>query len=198
MDAQGNNVVIDDMSITGGIHVVGGNVEVHDSTISNGHAAQGGGIYLANGNMEINRRPSPEQHRPARGVEVQLPAVIWRSTTPSSPATWPWDPAASQPSAAPFTQQGATSRSTTRRSTVTWQSASPVNQGEMGVMHLEEDCSSPARTWRSTTRRFPATKHSAATEVTVRPAPRAGSPDRMAGTGATALAAASTSALPRS
>ena len=47
-------MVIRDLSIVGCIHVVGCNVEVHDSTISGGHAVQGGDIYVANGNLEIN------------------------------------------------------------------------------------------------------------------------------------------------
>ena len=50
----GGNLVINDMSIVGGIHADGANVEVHDSTISGGHAFQGGGIYVVNGNLEIN------------------------------------------------------------------------------------------------------------------------------------------------
>ncbi len=54
MNDTGGNLVIKDMSIVGAIHVVDGNVEVHDSTISGGHASQGGGIYVLNGNLEIN------------------------------------------------------------------------------------------------------------------------------------------------
>ena len=51
---NGGNLVIKDMSIVGSVHVVDGNLVVHDSTISGGHAAQGGGILVVNGNLEIN------------------------------------------------------------------------------------------------------------------------------------------------
>jgi hypothetical protein len=50
----GGKVVLHDMSIVGAIHVIDGNVEIHETTISGGHAAQGGGILVINGNLEIN------------------------------------------------------------------------------------------------------------------------------------------------
>src|SRR5262249_36334905 len=48
IDDVGGNVVINDMSLVGGVRVTGGNLGIHGSTISGGRAFQGGGIYVVN------------------------------------------------------------------------------------------------------------------------------------------------------
>ena len=125
----GGNLVIDDISIVGSVHVADGNVEVHDSIDLRRPRRPGRRRFRwSTATSRSTTAPSPATRR-SKGAASMPPAAMSRSTTLSSRTTRPWGPReAPAPTAvtrwvAACISPASTWRSITRNSPATWRSA---------------------------------------------------------------------------